>query len=279
MEDQETFEQPYPEHRGQAEELVLQLDGFAGPIDLLLTLAREQRVDLTKISILHLAEQYLAFVQEVRRVRLELAAEYLVMAAWLAYLKSKLLLPVEEEDGEEPSGAEMAAALKFQLRRLEAMREAGSQLLTLPRLGQDVFAQGAPAAIEVVITRTVYDVSLFEFLSAYGAIHRRGKATPLTIELSTLYTVDEALRRLRTMLGSTPTWKALLSFLPQGLGNDDSLESRSATAATLVAGLEMARSGTLQLRQDGHFGPIYIRRNQRQLSGPVLSERMDERND
>ena len=125
MEDQETFEQPYPEHRGQAEELVLQLDGFAGPIDLLLTLAREQRVDLTKISILHLAEQYLAFVQEVRRVRLELAADYLVMAAWLAYLKSKLLLPVEEEDGEEPSGAEMAAALKFQLRRLEAMREAG----------------------------------------------------------------------------------------------------------------------------------------------------------
>ncbi len=267
MEDRDPFELPYADGRGRAEELVLQLDGFAGPIDLLLTLAREQKVDLTKISILHLAEQYLAFVQEVRTVRLELAADYLVMAAWLAYLKSKLLLPAEEEDGEEPSGAEMAAALKFQLRRLEAMREAGSRLLSLPRLGRDVFAQGAPAGIEVV-TRTVHDASLFELLSAYGAIHRRGKATPLTIEPSTLYTVDEALRRLRAMLGSAPDWTTLFSFLPQGFGDDGSLESRSAIAATLVAGLEMARAGAVQLRQDGHFGPIYIRRNQRQASGP-----------
>ncbi len=275
MENEDPFEQPYPEARHQAQELVLELDGFAGPIDLLLTLAREQKVDLTKISILHLAEQYLAFVQQARRVRLELAADYLVMAAWLAYLKSRLLLPAQEQDGDEPSGQEMAAALQFQLRRLEAMREAGARLLARPRLGRDVFARGAPEGIRVV-ARPVYDASLFELLSAYAGIHRRGKATPLTIEPSNLFSADDALQRLRAMLGTAPEWTTLMSFLPSDLADDGSLVRRSAVAATVVAGLELAKSGAAQLRQDGPFGPIYIRRNTRRPQEAVRPERTSE---
>ena len=234
---------------------VLDLEGFGGPIDLLLELARNQKVDLTRISILALADQYLEFIKQARDLRLEVAADYLVMAAWLAYLKSRLLLP-EVEEGDEPSGAEMAAALKFQLQRLQAMREAGSRVLALPQLGREFFARGAPEPLRVVAT-PVYHVSLYELLQGYARHAVRIEAHSLRINRLNYYSVDAALQRLRGLIGSTPSWCSLLTFLPPDL-QDQSMR-RSALASTLAASLEMARQGTVQIRQEGTFGPIYLR--------------------
>ncbi|MFT5182562.1 MAG: segregation and condensation protein A [Alphaproteobacteria bacterium] len=256
----DSFEQPVPDY-AQAEtapsgaDLIVHLDGYEGPIDLLLTLARDQKVDLTKISILGLAEQYLTFIEQARQLRLEIAADYLVMAAWLAYLKSRLLLPATEED-EEPSGAELAAALKYQLQRLEAMRTAAEGLFARPLLGRDVFARGAPEGIRVK-TRSLYDATLFEILQAYGATHRRRKPAPLRIEQMELFSMDDALGRLTTFLGKVMDWSALSNFLPEGL--EDDLVRRSAVAATFAASLELVRSGKAEIRQDRLFGPIFFR--------------------
>lgn len=236
-------------------ELIVHLDGFEGPIDLLLVLAREQKVDLTKISILKLAEQYLTFIEEARRLRLELAADYLVMAAWLAYLKSRLLLPSSEDD-EEPSGEALAAALTYQLQRLEAMRTAAEKLFARPLLGRDVFARGAPEGIRV-ITRSVYEASLFDLLQAYGMTQRRRRPAPLRIEQMELFSMDQALGRLSEIIGKVPEWAALASFLPEGL--EDDLMRRSAVAATFAASLELVRSGRAEIRQDRLFGPIFFR--------------------
>ena len=239
--------------------LVLDLDGYEGPIDMLLQLARDQKVDLTRISILALANQYLDFVSRARKLRLELAADYLVMAAWLAYLKSRLLLP-EPEEGEEPSGAEMAAALKYQLQRLQAMRDAGARLMALPRLGRDVFARGEPMPLRIV-AETTYDISLYELLSAYGRSRSRVQATTLRIEPADLYSVDDALTRLTGLLGEMPGWRTLSSFLPPELqgGLQGGLLWRSAIASTLAASLEMSKQGRVRIRQDGPFEPIYLR--------------------
>ncbi len=237
-------------------ELVLDLDGFEGPIDLLLTLAREQKVDLTKISILALAEQYLDFIQQARRLRLEIAADYLVVAAWLAYLKSRLLLPVSKDDEGEPSGAELAAALACQLQRLEAMRDAGQKLFARPLLGRDVFARGDPEGIRVV-SRSEYVDTLYDLLRAYGQLKSRGKAETLQIEVMELYSMDLALERLTEMLGGMPDWTTLTSFLPSDL---QGLMRTSAVASTFAASLELVRSGSAELRQEQDFGPIYLRR-------------------
>jgi segregation and condensation protein A len=245
------------EERDDSEQLVLDLDGFEGPIDILLTLAREQKVDLTRISILELADQYLAFIAKARRLRLEIAADYLVMAAWLAYLKSRLLLPEPAGEG-EPTGAELAAALAFQLQRLQAMQEAGGRLMARPHLGRDVFARGAPEPVEVV-TRPVFALSLYELLGAYGAIAGRQQRGVLHIVPAELYSMDDALKRLRTMIGHTPDWRTLGSFLPDDLRGP--LWRRSVVAATFAASLELVRSGQAQLRQDTVFGPIYLRAN------------------
>jgi segregation and condensation protein A len=234
--------------------LVLSLDGFEGPIDLLLTLARDQKVDLARISILQLADQYLAFVAQARRVRLELAADYLVMAAWLAYLKSRLLLP--EPDEQEPSGEELAQALAFQLQRLEAMRQAGARLLARPQLGRDVFARGAPEGIRVV-ARSVYDVSLYDLLRAYADHKRRKEFRTWRIRPLELFSMEDARRRLEEMLGSLPDWSDLVSFVPEAAGGG--LASRSALAATFAASLELTKEGQIELRQDGVFAPIFIR--------------------
>ncbi len=260
----DSFEQPVPDY-AQADalaadgelgaELIVRLDGFEGPIDLLLTLARDQKVDLTKISILGLAEQYLAFIEEARRLRLEIAADYLVMAAWLAYLKSRLLLPASEDD-DELSGAELAAALSYQLQRLEAMRTAAETLFARPLLGRDVFARGAPEGVRVT-TRSVYDATLFELLQAYGTTQRRRKPAPLRIEQMELFSMDDALGRLTRVLGRVPDWSALSSFLPEGI--DDDLVRRSAVAATFAASLELVRDGKAEIRQDRLFGPIMFR--------------------
>lgn len=239
------------------ERLHVDLDGYEGPIDVLLTLARDQKVDLKNISIAALADQYLAFIAQAGRIRLEVAADYLVMAAWLAYLKSRLLLPVPPEAGDEPNPAEMAAALAFQLQRLQAMQEAGQRMMNRPLLGRDVFARGAPEGLQTV-TRPVYQLSLYELLKAYGEQKSRQQPSLLRIEATELYSMEAALERLETMLGRMPEWTVLTSFLPQGIAGG--LLGRSAMAAMLTAGLEMVRTGKLQLRQEQNFGPIYVRK-------------------
>lgn len=246
------------EGRGDIQ-LLLALDGFDGPIDLLLSLARDQKVDLARISIVALADQYLGFVERMRKAHLELAADFLVMAAWLAYLKSRLLLP-EPEPEDEPSGADMAAALTFQLQRLEAMQKVGETLMGRGLLGRDFFKRGAPEEIEIV-QRNVFDCSLYDLLRAYAHIKRREESSVLHIEAADLYSVDDALKRLREILGIMPDWAVLGSFLPPGLTG---LVRRSAVSATFVATLELAKQGKVVLRQDGGaFAPLYVRRGER----------------
>ncbi|MFQ5764100.1 MAG: segregation and condensation protein A [Rhodospirillales bacterium] len=234
---------------------VVDLDGYEGPIDVLLTLAREHKLDLTRISILALADQYLAFVAEARKANLELAADYLVMAAWLAYLKSRLLLP-DLGDEDEPSGEEMAAALAFQLQRLEAMREAGQRLMTRARLGGEFFARGAPETFRA-FANPVFEVTLFDLLKTYGEQKRRMGVRTFHLEPFQVYSVEEALKRLTSLLGSTPDWESLWRFLPEGMM--EGLVARSAIASTFAASLELAREGKIRLRQSGPFAPIYLK--------------------
>jgi segregation and condensation protein A len=239
----------------QMYDLVLDLDGFEGPIDLLLTLSRQQKVDLTRISILTLAEQYLSFITAAKKLRLEIAADYLVMAAWLAYLKSRLLLP-ETEDEEEGSGPELVEALTFQLRRLDSMRGAGEKLLVRPRLGRDVFARGAPEGMEVIRT-PVYEVSLYDLLKSYGDNRRRASASQLTIEASQLYSLGDAIDRMRRIIGNFSDWTSLSAFLPNELA--DGIVRRSAVASTFAASLEMVKEGRVNIRQSSAFGKILVK--------------------
>ncbi len=236
------------------EPFLLVLDGFEGPLDMLLALAREQKVDLTRISILELADQFLSFVAEARKLRLELAADYLVMAAWLAYLKSRLLIPALED--EEPSGEDMAAALAFQLQRLEAMKEVAATLFARPRLGRDVFARGAPEDIDLH-RRSVYEVTLYDLLRAYGSHRKRREGGVLHIAPIRLYSMEDAVQRLSALLGRMPDWATLSSFLPGEEGGP--LLTRSAVAAHFAATLELAKAGRVELRQDGAFTPLYVR--------------------
>ena len=243
-------------------ELHLDLDGFEGPIDVLLTLARDQKVDLKKISILELADQYLAFVARARRLRLEMAADYLVMAAWLAYLKSRLLLPEPPADG-EPSGAELAAALAFQLQRLEAMQKAGRDLMALPQYGRDFFGRGLPEPVQI-IEKPVYKLALYDLLKAYGNYPGRRSEGLLQIAPMTLFSMDDALHRIGEMLGQVLDWTTLQAFLPPGLQRG--LPRRAALAATFAASLELARTGRIELRQEQLFGPIFMRRGSGNLA-------------
>jgi segregation and condensation protein A len=239
------------------ESLVLRLEGFEGPLDLLLDLARAQKFDLAKISILALVEQYLVVIEGARRIRLELAADWLVMAAWLTWLKSRLLLPPESAGAEEGEAA--ADVLAARLRDLEAMRAAAAWIGARPRLGQDVFARGAPEDhTEIDRSRLVLDLA--SLVRAYVQAARRRARRPSNYQPRklTLWTVKDALRRLMTLLGSLPDWSSLDRFLPEELG--DPLERRAALASTLIAGLEMARDGQLRLRQETAFGPILLRR-------------------
>ena len=236
--------------------LVLDLDGYEGPIDLLLALAREQKVDLAKLSILALADQYLAFIAAQRRLRLEIAADYLVMAAWLAYLKSRLLLPAPPQGDGDPSGEALATALAHRLRLLAAMQRAGTALLARPLLDRDVFRRGRPEGLPN-IDLPAYALSLFELLAAYGQGHRRQHARVLTIEPTAFHSLDAALRRLAEFVGLVPDWRELMAFLPAEWGG--ALLRRSALAATFAASLELARAGQIELRQDRAFGPIYLR--------------------
>jgi segregation and condensation protein A len=236
--------------------LVLDLDGYEGPIDLLLSLAREQKVDLARISILQLADQYLAFIAAQRRLQLEIAADYLVMAAWLAYLKSRLLLPDPPEDQTGPSAVELAEALAHRLRLLEAMQQAGTSLMALPQLDRDVFARGAPEGLDRV-DQPVFELSLYDLLKAYGNSHRRQHGQVLTILPSAYQSLSDALEHLAQFIGHMPDWRELMAFLPDELRSGPL--GRSALAATFAATLELARAGQVELRQDRAFGPLYLR--------------------
>ena len=238
------------------EKLVLDLDSFEGPIDLLLVLARQQKVDLARISMLALADQYLEFIARARRLDIELAADYLVMAAWLTYLKSRLLLP-EPPAEEGPSGPELAEALTFQLRRLEAMQKAGAALMRQPRLGYDVFARGAPEGVEIVRI-PVWQASLYDLLKAYGDSRKHPRPESYHIEATELFSMTDALERITGMLGRMTDWQNLMNLLPRAV--PDGIVMRSAIASTLLASLEMARMGQMQIRQPQPFGPIYVRR-------------------
>jgi segregation and condensation protein A len=226
-------------------------------LDLLLTLSRNQKVDLRKISVLQLAEQYLIFVAQAYQLRIELAADYLVMAAWLAFLKSRLLLPPEPgEDG--PSAQDLAAHLSFQLERLAAMREAAARLMALDQLGRDVFARGQPQAVTRARSLT-YDVSLLDLMRAYARIRTRDDFRPYALNRENVYTMEQALDRLRGLIGFAGNWADLTSFLPEDWGLTPT-RRRTATAAHFAAMLELAKRGQVHLRQSGTFAPIEIRR-------------------
>ena len=239
----------------QPEQLVLDLDGYEGPIDLLLSLAREQKVDLAKISILDLADQYLGFIERQRHRRLEIAADYLVIAAWLAYLKSRLLLPQSPQEN-EPDPAEFAAGLGHRLKLLEAMQLAGRRLMARPLLDHDFWLRGAPEGLATAIV-PVWRLGLYELLRAYGDGRRRSDAAVLAIEPSKFHSMDQALQRLARFLGRVPDWRELTRFLPDEI--DSEQLRRSALAATFAAALELARAGRIELRQDRVFGPIFLR--------------------
>ncbi len=245
-----------PADRQASEALIVDVDGFEGPLDLLLMLSRTQKVDLRRISIVQLADQYLAFVAQAQTVRLELAADYLVMAAWLAYLKSRLLLPPDPtEDG--PSAEDLAAHLAFQLVRLEAMREAAARLMARDQLGRDVFPRGRPETLTARRSVT-YTATLLDLMRAYARIRTKDEFRPYVMDRDNLYTMEAALDRLRGLVGQVAQWTDLASFLPDGWSAHP-MRRRSATAAHFAAVLELAKRGQVDLRQSATFAPIHLR--------------------
>jgi segregation and condensation protein A len=235
--------------------LVVDVAGFEGPLDLLLHLARNQKVDLARISILALAEQYLAFVERVRALRLELAADYLVMAAWLAFLKSKLLIPKQPgEEGE--SGEELAAVLQFRLKRLEAMRDAAARLVNRNRLGRDVFSRGMPEMV-IIEKRNSFSASLYDLLTAYAQQRQKQAINNVTIARRAVWSLKDAREVLARLVGTVGDWTALDSFLIEYLAAPE--ERRTAMASSFAATLEMVREGKLEVRQEQVFAPIYLR--------------------
>ena len=245
---------------GEGEALILDIGGWEGPLHLLLALARKNKVDLAHISMLELAEQYLTFVEEARKRRLDLAAEYLVMAAWLAYLKSRLLLPKPRPDDDEPEPEAMAAALAFRLRRLEAMRAAGDALYARALLGRDVFARGAPEGVRSVKT-PAYEAELYDLLKAYASRREREAFTTYQPVTPRVYSLEQARKRLTGIASRLTSWERLDGLLPDedelGL---DAPERSSVMASSLLAALEITKHGENELRQDGTYEPIWMRK-------------------
>ena len=239
------------------ETLIVDVDGFEGPLDLLLVLSRSQKVDLRKISVLDLAVQYLSFIEKATELRIELAADYLVMAAWLAFLKSKLLLPPELTDS-GPSGDELADYLAFQLERLEAMRNVAANLMARDRLGKDRFKRGL--AEDVQRRRTVnYSANLLDLMQGYARIRTKDDFRPFVMDRESVLTMEQALERLRGMIGFMGDWTDIASYLPDGW-SENSKKLRSATASTFAASLELAKEGKIEIWQDSIFSPIQIRK-------------------
>ena len=239
---------------------LVDVDGFEGPLDLLLELARRQKVDLHKISVLALAEQYLAFVEEARRVRLELAADYLVMAAWLAYLKSRLLLP-EAQKGDEPAAADLAAALADRLRRLEAIRKAAEQLVNRPRIGRDMFLRGRPEGVSVV-RHSEYQASLYDLLSAYAQQRQIQALSRVTLKRRVVWSLAEAREALERLAGAMSEWTVMDEYLIEYCVTPEL--RRTVRASSFSASLEMVREGRIDIRQDRPFAPIWVRGKQSQ---------------
>lgn len=256
-EDWTATERLAPADRLQAEALIVDVTGFEGPLDLLLTLSRTQKVDLRRISVLQLAEQYLGFVTKARDLRIELAADYLVMAAWLAFLKSRLLLPPEPGEA-GPSAEDLAAHLAFQLERLSAMREAAARLMARDQLGRDFFARGRPEAIS---TRTdvTYEATLLDLMRAYARLRTKDEFRPYAFDRHDVFTMEQALDRMRGLLGYAGDWAELTQFLPEGWDSNPA-RRRSATAAHFAAILELAKRGQVKIRQGETFAPIQIRK-------------------
>jgi len=243
--------------RVAAEALIVDVGAFEGPLDLLLTLSRTQKVDLRQISILALAQQYLAFVEKAKQLRLELAADYLVMAAWLAFLKSRLLLPPDPEE-EGPSGEELAAHLAFQLERLEAMRKSAAKLMARDQLGRDFFARGITEDVQRV-RKVTYTATLLDLMQGYARIRTKDEFRPFVMDREAVMTLEQALERMRSLIGFAGEWTDIMSYLPEGW-EVDPVRRRSSTAATFAASLELAKEGKIEIRQGETFAPIQIRK-------------------
>ena len=238
---------------GSPDVLTVELDGWEGPLDLLLALARTQKVDLRELSILALVEQYLSFIENARELKLEIAADYLVMAAWLAYLKSGLLLP--KDPAVDPSPEELALRLHLRLQRLNAMREAGARLMACDRIGRDVFVRPAPEGLRTV-RKGAWDASIYNLIAAYGQMKARMQPAMHVVARRAVMTLDEAIERVGRLIGVQLDWASLESFLPDGASP---ALRRSALASSFVAALELARQGKLDIRQEGIFQPIFLR--------------------
>jgi segregation and condensation protein A len=257
--DWDSAERLAPLDRMAAEALIVDVDGFEGPLDLLLTLSRTQKVDLRRVSVLQLAEQYLIFVEQARALRIELAADYLVMAAWLAYLKSRLLLP-PEPGAEGPSAEDLAAHLAFQLERLAAMRDVAARLMARDQKGRDFFARGLPE--DVTRNRHItYSATLLDLMRAYARIRTKDEFRPYVMDRNHVFTMEQALDRMRGLIGYAGDWADLTSFIPEGW-DVNPMRRRSSTAAHFAAMLEMAKAGQVDIRQGDTFAPIQIKRRE-----------------
>ncbi len=250
---EDQFAQDEDSRAARPEMLTVSFDHWEGPLDLLLTLARNQKVDLREISILALTQQYLAFIEGARQLKLELAADYLVMAAWLAYLKSSLLLPRAEQP--DPSPEELALRLQLRLQRLHAMRDASARLMARDRIGRDVFRRRRPEGLALV-KKAQWQASLYDLIQAYGQIRARTQPVVHTIAVRPVMTLDEAIQRVGALVGAALDWTRLEAFLPADL---EQPKAKSALASSFVAALELARQGRLDIQQDGIFQPIYLR--------------------
>lgn len=254
---EELFETQTIAERVASETLIVDVDGYEGPLDLLLTLSRTQKVDLRKISVLDLAVQYLSFIENTKELRIELAADYLVMAAWLAFLKSRLLLPPDPLEA-GPSGDELAAHLAFQLERLQAMRDYAAKLMARDRLGRDRFVRGITE--DVLLRKTVYyTANLLDLMQGYARIRTKDDFRPYVMDRESVFTMEQALERMRGLIGYAGHWTDISSYLPDGWSSDPK-KRRSATASTFAASLELAKEGKIEIRQDDVFAPIEIRK-------------------
>jgi segregation and condensation protein A len=252
------FADPVPAAPPDDEVMYVDVGGYEGPLDLLLDLARRQKVDLAQISILALAEQYLQFIETVREKRIEIAADYLVMAAWLAYLKSRLMVP-QQGGTDEPTGEMMAALLQFRLKRLEAMRNAAHQLMTRPRLGFQVYTRGEPDPITVT-RKHLWEASLYDLLKAYTSQRERSVPSDYALRQRTVWSLNEAREILQRLIGSSTEWVAMDAYLAEYLATPE--ERATVMASTFASSLELVRQGKVEIRQSLTFGPLFLRRRQ-----------------
>ena len=241
------------------EALILDIDGYEGPLHLLLELARKQKVDLARLSILELAEQYIAFIKAAQDMRIELAADYLVMAAWLAYLKSRLILPKDDESAEPLEEEVLAAHLAFRLQRLDAMRHAADSLFDLPQMGQNIHKRGAPEGLRSR-TSPLYEAEIFDLLKAYGEMRSQAAIKKVALRKPIVFALEEARTRLSRVIGKSLEWLSLDALLPTGvMMGESSVPRRSVMASSFLAGLELAKEGEIDIRQSGEFAPIFVR--------------------